>query len=182
MAERKLKVMFHAMEGTGHFNACIGFGQILQKRGHEIIFAINETLVSKVESFGFRALPLKQIDENADKKEDYKLSENPAKDFAQKLKDAGLLSNKTALEKIAALKDDDDDNFMEVLKKLCIVFNPQIERFLEQEKPDVWIHDHFMILPAVLKSKIPWMVVCSGAPLMYYQSKILPPQTSGKFF
>ena len=180
MAEKKLKLMLHAMEGTGHLNACIGFGQILQQRGHEIVFAINETLVSKVESFGFRALPLKQVDENAEKKNDFKLSDNPAKDFAQKLKDSGLFSNKTPIEKMQAFKDEDENGFMNGLKKLCIAFNPQIQKFLEDEKPDGWIHDHFLIPPAVFQSKIPWMVLCSAAPLMLYKSDELPPQGSGE--
>ena len=180
MAEKKLKLMLNAVEGTGHFNACIGFAQILQQRGHEIVFAINETLVSKVESFGFRALPLKQVDENAEKKNDFKFSDNPAKDFAQKLKDTGFLSNKSPIEKVQAFKDEDEDGFIHGLTKLCIAFNPQIEKFLEDEKPDAWIHDHFLIPPAVIRSKIPWMVICSAAPLMFFKSDILPPHDSGE--
>ena len=179
--QKKLKLMLHSLEGTGHLHACIGFGQILRQRGHEVIFAINEALVSKVETFGFRVLSLKQVDENAKEKNDFTFSENPAKDVGEKLKEAGLFSNKTPLEKMEFFNQDGEDSFFHGIKKLSVAFNPQIEKYLEEEKPDAWLHDHFLVPPAVLKAEIPWMIICSAGPLMYYNELTLPPECSGMF-
>ena len=87
---KKFKFMFYCVEGTGHLNACIGFAQILTERGHETVFAINESWEPIVKKFGFRVLPLKQETVESD----FKLSENPAKDFARMFQDVGLLTNK----------------------------------------------------------------------------------------
>ena len=182
MAEprKKLKLMMHAMEGTGHLNACLGLAQSLAKNGHDIVFAVNESLTKTVEKFGFRVLPLKQITEDNSGEDQFTLSENPAKDFAKTIQESGFFSNKPSLEKMNLFKDNQNNNFMDGLTKLMIAFNPQIEKLLEEEKPDAWIHDHFLVPPAVSRSKIPWVLICSAAPLMYLNSELLPPPGSGK--
>ena len=176
---KKLKLIFNSFEGTGHFNAALGLAQILAKRGHEIVFVINESLAKQIESYGFRVIPLKQItDDNAEK---FSFSDNPAKDFGKSLDDTGIFSNKTSLEKENAFQELEVNEFLEGWKSLMIAFNPQIEKILQDEKPDAWLHDQFLIPPVLKKSKIPWFCICSAAPLSYYDSPTLPPHGSGEF-
>lgn len=176
--KRKLKLMFNAVEGTGHLMATLGLAQIMAGNGHECVFAINESLTKTVEKFGFRALPLKQETESNKSEGKFALSENPAADFAKQLQDSGLLSNQTPFEKLLAFTK--NTGFMDGLTTLLIAFNPQIESILEEEKPDIWLHDHFMVPPAIYKSKIAWVMIGSASPLMFYDSPLLPPAGSGK--
>ena len=175
-----MKFMFHSIEGTGHLNACIGFAQVLKERGHDIVFVINETLTKNVENFGYRVLPLKQaVPEN---NEGYKLSSNPAEDFAKKMKESGLFSNQSPLQKLVSFRENNKkSNMMAGMMQLMTGFNTQIEKYLQQEQPDAWIHDQFIVFPAVYKANIPWILICSAAPLQYYNSQQLPPFGSGNF-
>ena len=39
-AKKSLTVLFIALDGYGHINACIGIAQQLARRGHRVVFAI----------------------------------------------------------------------------------------------------------------------------------------------
>ena len=78
-------------------------------------------------------------------------------------------------------KNDIHAKMMQGMGKLMIEFNPQVEEYIKQEKPDAWIHDHMLLLPAAYKAGIPWILVCSASPSFYYDSTDLPPPGSGKF-
>lgn len=39
--KKSLKILIHAMDGTGHLNACVGVAEALLKRGHTITFLVN---------------------------------------------------------------------------------------------------------------------------------------------
>lgn len=49
--KKKLKILFHAMDGTGHLNACVGVAEALTKRGHSVLFLVNEAFQSKTFCF-----------------------------------------------------------------------------------------------------------------------------------
>ncbi len=39
--KKKLQILFHAIDGTGHLNACVGMAEALIKRGHTVLFLVN---------------------------------------------------------------------------------------------------------------------------------------------
>ena len=178
---KKLKLMFHAIEATGHSNAAIGFAQILAARGHEIVFVMNETMYDHFAKYGFRVLSLKQNSGNNVGENKFELDENPAKQFAKSLEESGMFSNKNSMKKMESFYSEEQKPMMDGMIKLAIAFSPQIEAYLEQEKPDVFVQDHFILPPSVHVSKIPWVLLCSSNPIWYYESLELPPPGSGKF-
>lgn len=101
---------------------------------------------------------------------------NPIKVFAEQLQRSGLLSGATSLEKIRLLAN---NAFIEDMYQRTIVFNPQIEAFITQEKPDLIIVDQNLMSPAIMQSGIPYVLIFSGNPLMLYNSEQLPPPCSG---
>ncbi|KAJ6220734.1 hypothetical protein RDWZM_006546 [Blomia tropicalis] len=58
-------------------------------------------------------------------------------------------------------------------------FEPQVEEAIKREQPDLIMLDNFVIQPAIIKSKIPWMIIMSANPLILHRSNDLPPPTSG---
>ncbi|XP_017492347.1 PREDICTED: uncharacterized UDP-glucosyltransferase YojK-like, partial [Rhagoletis zephyria] len=72
-----------------------------------------------------------------------------------------------------------DESFVVKLYESTRDFNPQIQRAMDEHKPDLFILDHFIVPPALPKSGIPWLYLFSGSPTAILDSPDLPPFTSG---
>ena len=117
----KLKVMFHAADATGPVNAAIGFAQILAERGHDIVFVLSESSAKQAEKFGFRILPLKQEAESNEGEDGFKLSDNPAADFAKILEQTGMFSHKSSLQKYKDSFNEENSSVMDGM--VCLLFH-----------------------------------------------------------
>lgn len=115
-------------------------------------------------------------DDHKSKDDDKAPAENPIKEIAKQLVSSGLLSNANSLEKLKLMQKAD---FFEDMLQRAIFFDPQIEKALNEVKPDLIILDHFMISPAIQKSGIPYVLIFSGNPIMCMNSSKLPPPCSG---
>ena len=113
------------------------------------------------------------------KTEDAAAAENPIKVLSQQLLSTGLLSGANSLEKLKLMEKAD---FFEDMLQRAIVFEPQIEKALNEKKPDLIILDHFYISPAIQRSGIPFVLIFSGNPIMCMNSTKLPPPCSGIYF
>src|SRR6266487_2743570 len=51
-----LTIMFAPLDAYGHTNACIGFAEILQERGHRIVFAAAKGWKGKLAPLGFQEM------------------------------------------------------------------------------------------------------------------------------
>lgn len=112
--------------------------------------------------------------------------ENPVKTFARMMVNSGMLNkeNKTPLERVKEMaekraKGDDGPDFALKMYEPLVDFNPQIKKAIQDQKPDLFILDHFLVPPALPESGIPWLYCFSGNPLAIYGSKDLPPFTTG---
>ena len=181
---KPLKVFFHALDAVGHINACAGMGQAFAARGHKVTFLVNTAFRDRYEEcakFGFDIILLKRADQPApppeETDEEAKATRN--KERAKKILASGVLSAKTPLEKLK--NSVQDDSYVKSLYETAIEFHPQIADAIEREKPDLFISDHFLLMPAMLQAKIPWFHLHSSNPLGKLHSPKLPPSTSGMF-
>src|SRR5699024_5281483 len=97
---------------------------------------------------------------------------------AQQLLDSGMLSGANSLEKLKLMEKAD---FLEDMLQRAIAFDPQIEVAIAEQRPDLIILDHFLISPAIRRSKIPYVQIFSGNPIMIINSPKLPPPASGSW-
>lgn len=147
----------------------------MAQNGHEIVFIVNETIQKSVEKFGFRVIALK---ESSKEENTFRNTDDPAKDFAAFLDKSGLFTNKSAIEKMAFMQDEND--MVQGTLKTMFDFYPQIERALDEEQVDAYLYDHVIVPRALLEPRrISWMMLCSASPLLYYCSDLLPPGGSG---
>ena len=49
----KKLILFTPMDGHGHVNSCVGVAQVLLKRGHRIVFAVDSAWKGKLAKYGF---------------------------------------------------------------------------------------------------------------------------------
>jgi len=175
MTPKKLKIMCHALDATGHIMPTMGMAQSLQARGHEIIFLVNEAIADLVRSFGFPNVQTLRVTNP------HNFSDNPGRDIGRMLIETGYLSDKSSLEKLPLLVCDKEKNFLDTCFRVLADFNPQIEEAIERERPDVFIIDHMYFPPALGKFNLPWVFTLSAQPLTLYDSPDLPPTFSGEY-
>ena len=93
---------------------------------------------------------------------------------------SGFLGPASPLEKFKSQLENNVNVLAEFFADLP-EFNVQIEKAIEEGKPDVIIVDSFVIPPAILKANVPWIFLCSAQPLCVFQSEgKLPPYGMGK--
>src|SRR5437879_1382568 len=93
MSNKKLTVLFCPLDAYGHVNPCIGVGEQLRDRGHRVIFAIDSSWKGRLEKYGFQEELINDPSKNEENKDSQKNSVNMLKQF-------GLLSPKSAIEKL----------------------------------------------------------------------------------
>ena len=169
------KICFHVMDLVGPQNACIGLAQILQQRGHQIVFLINEQFAHRFDKYGFTEVLLKEDEERLKQNAEA----NPIEKVSQDLKKCGLLSNMSSLEKGKQMAKVD---FFESVYNKSVDFEPQLKTFLEAEMPNLIIVDSYIVAPCLINSNIPWIYLFCSNPLGLFDDDNLPPFTSGIFF
>ncbi|KAH9400338.1 hypothetical protein TYRP_001903 [Tyrophagus putrescentiae] len=190
MASKKLKIFIHSMDGTGnffstiqkstgHINACVGLAEALVKRGHSVLFLLNSAHKGNFAKFGFDEYLLERAKSTSQNEPPSTEQVNPVKVFAQIMIKSGMFSDKSPMERMRDLAGKKDESFVVKLYESTRDFNPQIQRAMDEHKPDLFILDHFIVPPALPKSGIPWLYLFSGSPTAILDSPDLPPFTSG---
>lgn len=168
--QKQLKIVFHMMDLVGPQNACIGLGQVLLSRGHDVYFLGNEKFCPKFAHYGFKLLPLVESSDRVNPAE-----ENPVKQFIDFMLHNGIFTDKPVIEKLAILVPKKNRNIFEK----CIDFQEQAKQHLEKIKPDFLVIDSDIIMPSLLYSGIPWALLFCSNPVGVFDSPNLPPFTSG---
>lgn len=195
-----MNILFYSMEGVGHLNSCIGFAQSFAKRNHHVSFLVTESFAGNMQKYGFEELllvnPNSKLFKNQNSKENNKNVSNELKTAvikknAENLKEAGFFAGGSTLEKMRRQIEDlyktkekegskvAANHFIAAFYDSLLVFNSQIEHFLEKKRPNLVIVDAFLVPPAIQSSSIPWAFLCSCNPLAVLKSPKLPPHASG---
>lgn len=154
-------------------NACIGLGQTLLKRGHEVIFVMNEALAGQFSKYGFGEIGLRKASASGEASQ-----QNPVKMMAENILRSGRLSNMSSLEKFKRALS--GRNILDTVCNTLIEFDAQIEQAITRERPDVIILAQFLVPPAIARAGVPWVYNYPLNPIGLYTSPKLPPFYSGK--
>ncbi|CAG2174079.1 unnamed protein product [Oppiella nova] len=155
------------MEGVGHVNACIGLAEVLQSRGHRIVFVGHQSWAGKLAPFGFSEEIL-----TSDDQRDQKPGEMAAKGLLQ----SGLLSGISSLEKMKIMQN--STNMNKMVDKMR-ANEPKLRAIVEKYNPDLYVIDDFVGSPALIHSNKPWVYVFSANPLFVIRDDRTPPGGSG---
>ncbi|KAJ6215925.1 hypothetical protein RDWZM_010425 [Blomia tropicalis] len=171
---RKLKIFFHMLDLVGPQNACIGLGQVLLQRGHQVYFLTksDNRIGEKFSKYGFTVIAVG--DEKEKTKEEVEIERMEELKMIQSF---GLFKKQSTLENLKSVLNDEMSTMMhEVHQKQ----EPVIKELIEKEKPDLIVSDSIGVCPPSLKySGIPWVSIYCSNPLGLFKSKQLPPPTSG---
>jgi MGT family glycosyltransferase len=166
MADRPLTVLFMPESAYGPTGNCMGIGDVLQQRGHRVVFAAEASWKGKLETLGF-------VEDLVD------LAPPPADDSEQ---DAGQFwkdfiretapeFRKPTVEQLGAFIAPTYQALIDGAK-YC---QPQLEAIIERQQPDVIVEDNVVTFPALMTSDAPFVRIMSCNPLEMKGPKIPPP-------
>jgi len=167
---KKLTILFYPVSGVGHVNACIGLAECLRDRGHEIVFAVDQSWKGKLIGYGF-------IEEILSDPNEPKIGDK-GQFVGKRFLESGVLSGKTSLEKVEIMSK---RILFSTLADEVKNSEPKLKAVIEKHKPDVYIIDHFIGSPTLIYSDKPWVFLFSGNPLYVIDDERTPPAQSGQY-
>lgn len=157
------------MTSSGHINATLGLANILKDRGHRVIFATEKSWQGKFLRFGYEEVIYTEKDPNVEE-----LSPNAFwVDVIKKLSPAFKLD---PIDSMIKMDEQIYGPFVDTVK----YSDSEIQRILEEIKPDLIIQDNYLTHPSIVTSGIPWIFLMTANPLMLPGGEgRCPPATSG---
>ena len=160
-------IVFFPESAYGPTNNCVGIGQVLRRRGHRVVFVIEESFAGALEEKGFEER-LMRLQPPAETEEE------PGQFWKDFIRDTGPVFRRPTIEQLEgfiqptwqALVDGSkhvDDRLAEIFDEVC---------------PDVIVEDNVVGFPAVVTADCPWVRIVSCNPLELPDPE-LPPVFSG---
>ncbi len=167
MDEGRRTIVFFPEGAHGPTNNCVGIGDVLRRRGHRVVFIIEESFAGRLEAQGFeeRLMRLGPAPE---------VEEAPGQFWIDFIHDTAPVFRKSTFDQL--------DAFIrptwQALIDGSMYVESRLREILDELQPDVVVEDNVVAFPAVVASGRPWVriVSCNPAEL---KDPLVPPLFSG---
>jgi MGT family glycosyltransferase len=160
-------IVFFPEGAYGPTNNCVGIGQVLRRRGHRVVFVLEESFAGTLEEKGFEE-QLMRLTAPAETEEE------PGQFWKDFIRDTGPVFRKPTIEQL--------EGFIRPTWEALIGGSKYVEERLaeifDEVCPDVVVEDNVVGFPAVLTADCPWVRIVSCNPLEISDPD-LPPVFSG---
>jgi MGT family glycosyltransferase len=161
---RASTIVFFPEGAFGPTNNCVGIGDVLRRRGHRVVFVIEESFARTLEAKGFeeRLMRLGPVPEQP---------EEPGQFWKDFIRDTAPAFRGSTLEQLGTFIA---PTWQALLDGARYVDERLAEIFAELE-PDVIVEDNVCAFPAIPASGRPWVRIVSCNPLEVKDSALPPP-------
>jgi MGT family glycosyltransferase len=151
----------------GPTNNCVGIGDVLRRRGHRVVFVIEESFKGTLEAKGFEERLMRLGPAPAE-------PEAPGQFWKDFIRDTAPVFRKSTLEQL--------EGFIaptwQALVDGARYVDPRLTEIFDELAPDVIVEDNVVGFPAIAASGRPWVRIASCNPLEL-KDPALPPVFSG---
>jgi UDP:flavonoid glycosyltransferase YjiC (YdhE family) len=160
-------IVFFPEGAYGPTNNCVGIGDVLRRRGHRVVFIVEESFAGTLEAQGFeeRLMRLTPPPET---------EEAPGQFWKDFIRDTAPVFRKPT---IAQLPEFIAPTFRALIDGAKYVDERLLE-IIDELRPDLVVEDNVVTFPALISSGRPWarIVSCNPAEL---KDDLVPPPFSG---
>jgi hypothetical protein len=167
MAEGQGKTIVFFPEGAfGPTNNCIGIGEVLKRRGHRLVFVVEESFAGTLEEKGFeeRLMRLAPPPE---------VPEEPGQFWKDFIRETAPVFRKSTFDQLS--------EFMaptwEALIDGARYVDERLVEIFDELQPDAIVEDNVCAFPAIPASGRPWVRIVSCNPLEVKDPELPPPYT-----
>jgi MGT family glycosyltransferase len=151
----------------GPTNNCVGIGDVLRRRGHRVVFVVEESFQGTLEAKGFEERLMRLGPPPPE-------PEVPGQFWKDFIRDTAPVFRRTTLEQL--------EGFIgptwQALVDGARYADPRLAEIFEELNPDVIVQDNVVSFPAISASGRPWVRIASCNPLEM-KDPDLPPTFSG---
>ncbi|HZS94719.1 MAG TPA: glycosyltransferase [Chloroflexota bacterium] len=160
-------IVFFPEGAFGPTNNCVGIGNVLRKRGHRVVFVVEESFAGTLEAQGFEEarMRLKPAPE---------VEEEPGQFWKDFIRHTAPHFREDPFDQIETLTY---PIWQELVDGARYV-EPRLREIFAEIRPDVVVQDNVVGFPAVVSGDFPWVRIVSCNPLEI-ADPALPPALSG---
>ena len=165
---KKLTILVSSVSAVGHVNACSGALTPFLRRGHRVVFVVEEAYRGRLTALGFEEI-VYQAPKVAEKA-------NPGEALSQMLMDYQVFGGQSVVDKFRNMTEmfHNEQYFGDLAEA-----DRTICRAIETLQPDLLWWDGGFLYPSVYYSGIPWVKNQSLTSICFLQSDRVPPSCSG---
>jgi MGT family glycosyltransferase len=160
-------IVFFPEGAYGPTNNCVGIGDVLRRRGHRVVFVIEESFAGTLEAKGFEEalMRLGPAPEH---------EEEPGQFWKDFIRETAPVFRKPTIEQLEGFIQPTWQALIDGAKYV----EPRLREIVEEVQPDVIVEDNVVCFPALPASGRPWVRIVSCNPLELKDPDV-PPVFSG---
>jgi MGT family glycosyltransferase len=167
VSERAATIVFFPEGAFGPTNNCVGIGDVLRRRGHRVVFIVEESFAGTLEAQGFeeRTMRLTPPPET---------EEAPGQFWKEFIRDTAPVFRKPTIDQLGEFIAPTFQALIDGAKYV----DARLMEILGELEPDLVVEDNVVTFPALFASGRPWARIDSCNPLEI-KDPDLPPVFSG---
>ena len=167
MSEPAATIVFFPEGAFGPTNNCVGIGEVLQARGHRVVFIVEESFAGTLEARGFeeRLMRLGPPPE---------VEEAPGQFWKDFIRDTAPVFHKPTIDQLAEFIAPTFQALIDGAKYV----DARLTEIIGELEPDLVVEDNVVSFPALFASGRPWARIDSCNPLEIKDPDV-PPVFSG---
>jgi MGT family glycosyltransferase len=160
-------IVFFPEGAFGPTNNCVGIGDVLRRRGHRVVFIVEESFAGTLDAQGFEERTMRLAPPPAE-------PEEPGQFWKDFIRDTAPVFRKSTLEQLGEFIAPTWQALVDGARYV----DERLAEILAEVDPDVVVEDNVVGFPAILASGRPWVRIVSCNPLEVKDPE-LPPTFSG---
>ena len=167
MAQARGKTIVFFPEGAfGPTNNCVGIGEVLRRRGHRVVFVIEESFAGTLEEKGFeerlmRLAPPPEVEEE------------PGQFWKDFIRETAPVFRKSTFEQLGEFIAPTWEALLDGARYV----DERLVEIFDELRPDAIVEDNVCAFPAMPASGRPWVRIASCNPLELKGPELPPPYT-----
>jgi MGT family glycosyltransferase len=164
MSGEKSTIVFFPEGAFGPTNNCVGIGDVLRRRGHRVVFIVEESFAGTLEEKGFeeRLMRLTPPPET---------EEAPGQFWKDFIHDTAPVFRKSTREQLAEFIAPTFEALVDGAKYV----DERLAEIIGELEPDLVVEDNVVAFPALLASGRPWARIVSCNPTEVKDPEVPPP-------
>ena len=160
-------IVFFPEGAFGPTNNCVGIGDALRRRGHRVVFVVEESFAGTLEAKGFEERLIRLTPAPAE-------PEEPGQFWKDFVRDTAPVFRQSTLDQLAGFVAPT----WQALADGARYVDERLREIFAELEPDAIVEDNVVAFPAIPASGRPWVRIVSCNPLEL-EDPALPPRFSG---